>query len=43
MIYYSYYRLSEDLDLGSRMPEPAPTRSDINKQLKITFLPLLMN
>ncbi|MGA3280678.1 MAG: nucleotidyl transferase AbiEii/AbiGii toxin family protein [Smithella sp.] len=30
-IYYSYYRLSEDLDFSMRVPEPASTRSNRRK------------
>jgi predicted nucleotidyltransferase component of viral defense system len=30
-IYYSYYRLSEDLDFSMRLPKPAATRGDRRK------------
>lgn len=33
-IYYSYYRLSEDLDFSMRMPEPAATRSNRRRAMQ---------
>jgi predicted nucleotidyltransferase component of viral defense system len=33
-IYYSYYRLSEDLDFSMRMPEPAATRADRRRAIQ---------
>lgn len=33
-IYYSYYRLSEDLDFSMRLPEYIPTRGDRRKSIQ---------
>ncbi|MDP2854582.1 MAG: nucleotidyl transferase AbiEii/AbiGii toxin family protein [Smithellaceae bacterium] len=33
-IYYSYYRLSEDLDFSMRLPVPAATRTDRRKAIQ---------
>ena len=33
-IYYSYYRLSEDLDFSMRLPEPAATRGNRRKAIQ---------